>query len=310
MKPILKDFIVRSPLLEDADRVTDFVATVDVDEFGFPDIEIQDVIDLWNELPIHTNVWIIETTDTKEIVGYGFIEDSGGDSLYSSAYVHPQYNCKGIGSYLLELIDKRAIEIKDSNNLSLKLDNVIPANNKAAIKLVESKDYQFNRLYKRMRIDLVEMPESVSIPDGLIIRPYEHKLDAILLHSAHQEVFKDTRDFTTQSYEEWIMKKSTPNYDQSLWFVAYAENELVGFIICKIFDGKDIYIDLLGVKRPWRKHGLGLTLINTVFRESFERGNKTVLISVDSNSLTKANLLYEKAGFKPIFEVALFQKNI
>ncbi|QOR68103.1 GNAT family N-acetyltransferase [Cytobacillus suaedae] len=310
MKTLLEDFAVRSPIMEDASAVTDFVSIVDIDEFGFPDIEIQDVIDLWNELPINKNVWIIELKDSKHIVGYGFIEESGEDSLYSSAFVHPQFKGKGIGTSLLELIDIRAKEIRSIKEKSLKLDNVIPATNTNAINLLESRDYQFNRLYQRMRIDMDTMPESVSLPQDITIRPYQHELDAVRLHATHQETFKDTRDFSPQPYDEWIKQKSTANYDQTLWFVAYAGDELVGFIICKLFDGEHIYVDRLGVKRPWRKHGIGLSLINTVFRESYQRGNKTVLISVDSNSLTKANLLYEQAGFKTVFKVAAFQKMI
>ncbi|WP_078546389.1 GNAT family N-acetyltransferase [Litchfieldia alkalitelluris] len=151
---------------------------------------------------------------------------------------------------------------------------------------------------------------TILIHSEISVRPYQAEIDSIKLYKAHQESFKDTRDFSPLPYDESMKQKSTANYDQSFWFVAYAEDELVGFIICKIFDGKDIYVDLLGVKRPWRKHGIGLALLNTVFRESFRRGNKTVLISVDSNSLTRANQLYERAGFKTVFEVAMFQKMI
>ncbi|MBB6452491.1 mycothiol synthase [Salirhabdus euzebyi] len=310
MKALCKDYLVRSPLLDDASAVTDFVAMVDISEFGFPDIEIQDVIDLWSEITLNKNVWIIESLKNNQIIGYGFIEETDSESLYASAFVHPDFKGEGIGTHLLDLIDFRALEIKTSKNLSLKLDNVVPANNESAIHLLESKGYQFNRLYQRMEMKMEEIPESISVPSGVTIRPYRAETDSVKLHEAHQDSFKDVRDFSPQPYEQWIQQKSTTNYDQSLWFVAYAENELVGFIICKIFDGKDIYVDLLGTKKNWRKRGLASCLLNTVFRESFNRGNQTVLITVDSNSLTKANLLYEKVGFKSIFKVALFQKHI
>lgn len=307
---ILEIFFVRSPSMEDAAAVTDFVAFVDTDEFGFPDIEIQDVLDLWNTLPLNKNVWIVETKGAEQIVGYGFVEETATDRLYSSAFVHPQYKGRGIGTHLLELIDTRAHEIRDSKDASIKLDNVVPADNKKAIELLEMKGYHFNRLYQRMRIDIVDMPEVVIAPIGVVIRPYSSDLDAVKLYETYRESFQDSREFSAQTYDEWSKQKHSANYDQSLWFVAYADKELIGFVLCKIFDGADIYIDLLGVKRSWRGNGIGLSLIHTVFREGFIRNNKTVFISVDSNSLTKANLLYERAGFKTIFKVALFQKEM
>ncbi|MBM7660246.1 mycothiol synthase [Bacillus mesophilus] len=311
MKTILENFTVRSPQMTDAERVTEFVATVDIDEFGFPDIEVQDVIDLWNELSLTDDVWVIETRSApNQVVGYGFVEKTGENRLYSSAFVHPNYRGKGIGSHLLQLIDTRASEIKNSTQNSLTLDNVVPATNKDAINLVSGNGYHFHTLYQRMRIDMSELPEVVSPSEGLEIKPYQAERDSFILHAAHQDSFQDTRGFTPVSFEDWMKQKTTINFDQSFWFVAYADNEVVGFIICKIFDGQDVYIDSLGVKRDYRKHGLGLALINTVFREAFQRGNKTVLISVDSDSLTKANLLYEKAGFKTLFKVAMFQKEV
>jgi ribosomal protein S18 acetylase RimI-like enzyme len=56
------------------------------------------------------------------------------------------------------------------------------------------------------------------------------------------------------------------------------------------------WVDTLGVRRPWRKHGLGLALLRHSFSEYYQRGFRKVGLGVDASSLTGAVRLYEKAG--------------
>ena len=46
----------------------------------------------------------------------------------------------------------------------------------------------------------------------------------------------------------------------------------------------------------WRKRGLGLALLLQAFNEFYQRGDRTVGLGVDAQSLTGATRLYEKAG--------------
>jgi len=52
----------------------------------------------------------------------------------------------------------------------------------------------------------------------------------------------------------------------------------------------------LSVRRPWRKQGLGLALLQHSFVEYYNRGFRSVGLGVDASSLTGATRLYEKAG--------------
>jgi ribosomal protein S18 acetylase RimI-like enzyme len=52
----------------------------------------------------------------------------------------------------------------------------------------------------------------------------------------------------------------------------------------------------LGVRRPWRKRGLGLALLHHSFNEFYRRGKRKVGLGVDAQNLTGALRLYEKAG--------------
>ncbi|MNY35666.1 TDP-fucosamine acetyltransferase [compost metagenome] len=109
------------------------------------------------------------------------------------------------------------------------------------------------------------------------------------------------------TYEAWTAAKSEDYYDRSLWFQAYEGEELVGFIITKNF--KDhAFVDLLGVRRAWRKSGIALALLQSVYRACFDQGIHHVQLSVDASSLTGANRLYERAGMTASFQMGLYEK--
>jgi mycothiol synthase len=54
----------------------------------------------------------------------------------------------------------------------------------------------------------------------------------------------------------------------------------------------------VGVRRPWRKRGLGLALLRHAFTEYHRRGVPRVGLSVDAESITGAPRLYGRAGMR------------
>ena len=88
-------------------------------------------------------------------------------------------------------------------------------------------------------------------------------------------------------------------FDPTLWFLAMDGEQLAGMALCKQSSTEDPdmgWVRVLGVRRPWRKRGLGLALLLHSFAELKRRGKKRTGLGVDSGSLTGATHLYEKAG--------------
>ena len=56
------------------------------------------------------------------------------------------------------------------------------------------------------------------------------------------------------------------------------------------------YIELLGVVREERRHGIGEALLRSGFQAFAARGREGALLIVDSESTTGATRLYERAG--------------
>ena len=88
---------------------------------------------------------------------------------------------------------------------------------------------------------------------------------------------------------EVIFNQNVVNYDQKIVFGAYDENTLVGFIIGKTFDGKDIptyqnfaFISLFLVAKRYRRRGIGSKLLSMF--EDYYFDKETLQVGKDINN--------------------------
>ena len=98
--------------------------------------------------------------------------------------------------------------------------------------------------------------------------------------------------------------------DLSLWFVAEDDGEVAGIALCKPFDGEEGlgWVRVLGVRRSWRRQGLGRALLLHLFGEFHRRGFHGVGLGVDAESLTGAHRLYESAGMRVYRRYDVYEK--
>ena len=66
----------------------------------------------------------------------------------------------------------------------------------------------------------------------------------------------------------------------------------------------------MGVRRPWRKKGLGLALLTHSFAEFYKRGTNTIGLGVDAANPTGATRLYQKAGMTAANEYVSYEKEL
>ena len=84
----------------------------------------------------------------------------------------------------------------------------------------------------------------------------------------------------------------------SLWFFALDGEELAGFSVCRKDTNDPVagHVELLGVRRPWRKPGSARRSSYTPFRPFGSGGWTRGTLGVDASSPTGATRLYERAG--------------
>ena len=164
----------------------------------------------------------------------------------------------------------------------------------------------------RMEIDLGEEPRRPAWPEGILVRPVredEHRL----VYQAVIEVWRDTSDPIDDSFDEWAhWMIRNDAFDPSLWFLAFAGDELAGFSLCRqsATDPTVGYVGTLGVRRPWRRQGLGEALLLHSFDAFRGRGWSRARLGVDASSPTGATRLYERAGMRVYRDTAFFERPV
>ena len=164
----------------------------------------------------------------------------------------------------------------------------------------------------RMEIDLTGEPRRPAWPEGIDVRPMrddEHQR----IYDAVFEVWQDTSDPMDETFDEWAhWTVKSDAFDPSLWFLARAGEELAGFSLCRqdATDPNAGYVGTLGVRRPWRKQGLGEALLLHSFAAFREQGWTRGTLGVDASSPTGATRLYERAGMRVYRDTAFFERPV
>lgn len=150
----------------------------------------------------------------------------------------------------------------------------------------------------RMEIDLADATDPPEWPDGVTVRTFAAG-DERTLYEANEECFADHWEHVEEPFEEflhWTVERET--WDPSLVFLAEEGGDVAAYAVCAPHDGQPelAFVHLLGVRRPWRKRGLGLALLRHAFGEFRTRGFPRAGLGVDAENLTGAVRLYERAG--------------
>jgi ribosomal protein S18 acetylase RimI-like enzyme len=161
-----------------------------------------------------------------------------------------------------------------------------------------------------MEIKLDGQPPAPVWPEGVELRPFDREQHAKAVWQANNEAFRDHWGSRDSSFEEFVHGRfDDPEYDPSLWMIAWDGEEVAGFSLNRYRMGIG-WIRSLGVRRPWRKKGLGLALLHHSFGEFYKRGMKTIGLGVDASNPTGATRLYQRAGMYVASEFLTFEKEL
>jgi len=187
------------------------------------------------------------------------------------------------------------------------------------LRAIERTGAQRVRIGNRMRIDLEERPDAPEWPEGLRVRTFDPESDLRPFVAAFEEAFRDHWGFVESPLDEAVarwrdgIEANSERFDPSLWFLAVDGQEIVGFALCSddiAGDETRSELDPFGVRKAWRRRGLGLALLRHSFLTLFERGKTAVELDMDSENLTGALRLYERAGMRVVRQQAVYEKEL
>jgi mycothiol synthase len=261
---------------------------------------------------LESDAWVVETADGR-LVGYQeFVNRHEHASLNGDGYVHPEFHGRGIGTAMLRALDFRARQEvgQAAPDLRVYLRNGMIATDQPARQLHENEGYMPIRYSWRMEINLTEAPPAPVWPEGVELRPFVRGGQDRAVWEAENEAFRDHWGSLPSEFDTWEFRKlAREDFDPSLWHIAWEGGEIAGFSECRFRMGIG-WVGTLGVRRAWRKRGLGLALLLHSFGEFYRRGTGTVGLGVDAENPTGATRLYKKAGMRVASEYVFYEKEL
>lgn len=305
-------YTLRAASWNDLDAVADLIRAV-CEADGDPDdaVPASEIRSEWeSDFDLDTDVWVV-TDPTGKVVGYEeFFVRPGHASYQGDGYVHPQFEDRGVGTALLRALDERARREmpKAEPDLRIFLRNFMTAGDEKACALHENEGFKAVRYNWSMRITLEGPPPAPVFPAGVEIRPFVEADHLHPVYEAISESFADHWGFIKPPFDEWKQHRMAPDrYYPDLWFVSWAGDQIAGVSICRYRSGMG-WVWSLGVRRPWRKQGLGMALLLHSFGEFYKRGQMVVGLGVDASNPTGATRLYERAGMHVETEYVCYEK--
>ncbi|MBN1963444.1 MAG: GNAT family N-acetyltransferase [Anaerolineae bacterium] len=318
-------FCVRPATLDDVADVVALTNACTLRQEGVALASEQTERALWQRpgFDLANDTLLVHTPDGV-LVGYGGISTVAPHVFYWAwGRVSPDCRSQGIGARLLRWSERRA---RQSLPLAPPGTRVVLrrecfAGDGAAARLLAGHGYTAIRHSWHMVIDLHDDLPAPQWPEGITVRAYVPGQDDRAVFRADGEAFQDhfgyvarPEDVAFARFIHW--RDSLRNFDPGLWLLAVtgsgADEEIVGVALSEPpqRDPATVYIASFGVRRPWRRRGVGQALLRASFLAFRQRGWARAWLHVDASNLTGATRLYEKVGMRVARAYQMYEKEL
>ncbi len=239
------------------------------------------------------------------IIGYADIDlTPGSQRVWSSidvAFDAPDHDT--IILALLHLLEARAVEkagaeLTADQGIELRLGGY--ATETVLLGLLQAEGYAHIRDFYEMHITYAGVQEAPPLPTGIELRPFDAEQHAYAVFEAHNDSFTEHWGYEAATWEEWKHYRLSPEMNYDVWLVAWEGDQVAGIALNRIITDKPDYgwTMTLGVRRQWRKRGLGMALLQGSFAALQAAGCTHSGLGVDASNTTNAVALYERAGMR------------
>jgi mycothiol synthase len=288
---------LRTPTPDDAPAIADLCNAVTRDLYDEGDVD-QSAVARWFEFP---NLAMFLAERDGRAVGYVDVNrDENEARVAIDLRVHPQARGTGVADALLDATEQWALDHAGSGGLARAF---VAERDSEARELFARRGYRVIRHSLNMEIDLPEQPDPPEWPGGIRLRTFDGERDEQAVYECVEETFSDHWDYRPTPIEHWRRFAFDERHDPTLWLLAEEEGRLAGVCLnAWHFSGDPTFgwVGTLGVKRPWRRRGLGLAFLRRSFLDFKQRGAARVGLGVDAQNLTGAVRLYERAGMRAV----------
>jgi mycothiol synthase len=317
------EFSLRPAQMDDLDAVVSLINRSGLDQEGRKLVVAEEIVGDWKSpsFKLASATRVAECSDGN-IIGYIEVWDTDAVPVQNFVWarVDPVYEGHGVGTEMMNWAEARLQETlqRVPEDARIVFRSAAVSTHTPSKELFEDLNMKFVRRFWNMMIDLDGPPPEPVWPSGITLSTYAETDDLLAIVRADEEAFQDHWGYVPQPEERQLEKfqeriDSQHDFDPRLWFLAMDGDEIAGICLCSRsrteYPGAG-WVNVLGVRRRWRRQGLGLALLQHAFGVFYREGKERVGLGVDSSSLTGATRLYERAGMVVVKQADAYEKEI
>ncbi len=306
---ITPDYRLRPFTLDDAVETTKMLNACSLKKYGYEEHSLEHNLIDWTSpgLNLEECTRVLVTADDT-IAGYVEVWDNEAPHVLKFIWLelHPDHWSDHLAHWMLEWAEEKARERVDlaPQGTHVVMSYGIRQDELQHRDILTASGFNLIRSYYRMEMELTGQPTKPHLPDGVVIKPIDYPRQLPDAIRASVDAFKDHWGVVQKSFDDVLASwqhqlEGNPDFDPALWFLAMAGEEIAGICFCwpRIPEDNNMgWVAQLAVRRPWRKQGLGLALLQHAFNQFYLFDKNKAGLAVDANSLTDATRLYKKAG--------------
>jgi len=309
--PLPEGYTMRPATIEDVAATVEMLNVTSQHLHGKDEFTIETITQEWTYpgLDLARNTRLVETQD-GQIVAYFELWDVHDIPAQNWLWwkLHPNHYNQGIESVMMawaEDLAKSNIE-RCPPQAKVSISGAAQSTDNYMQQAYDAAGMTVNRNHWNMLIEMTEAPPAPQLPDHITIRSFNYPDEARSLFEAVDESFQDHFGYIKgdpdKEFAHFMHEiKANDDFDPAFYFVAVDThtNDLAGMSLClkkARHDPEQAWVDTLGVRRPWRRQGIALALLQHSFGKLWDAEIPRVGLGVDASSLTGATKLYKKAG--------------
>ena len=255
-------------------------------------------------------VWVAETADGSLVACAQLVRTA--QVFMPRLWLLSDFCGCGFELALLSRAEQQASETaREQGDPHVQLFAQAAGSNPEAQRALGQAGFELTSTFEKMECRLEEPPAVPPVIAGLDIRPFVVGRDEAAVYHADEEAFLDERGHTPRTVEQWSRRlgRHAEHFDPSVWLVAWDGDEVAGAALGEVVM-PDGWIHHLGVRRPWRRRGVGAALTLAALGTFYRLGIQTVHLNVDAESLTNAHRLYRRLGFQVVGTYCNYRKKV
>ncbi len=262
--------------------------------------------------------YLIENIN-NQLIGLALIEYQESSTKIDGKlwiFIHPNVRNQGLEAEFIQWSEQHLRKLGRQKHRPVRLLTASREDQVDQAVLFNQQGFQIKREFFTLERSLNQPFPIPQLPEGFQLSYLKHPDQISAWVEMYNQSFIDHwnhYDISAQTVKYW---HTLPDYQPELDIIAIApDGTFAALCSCwlKPQPHRSIqtgWIEWLGTRRGFRRMGLGRAMLYAGMRQLQQAGANSVKLSVDSQSLTGANHLYESVGFRPVETVLSWVKPV